>query len=587
METFELNGTAHSTILASFDRSDRCDETLRASNRTLLNGEEERRVPNGRRKIEKRETRSWRKARKKRVPFRSAVLRADTCARGWRGRSGLACACTKLRVGARVYTRGRAFYIRVPSRSGWSRACASPWQTCTCACAPPTYVCIRTHAWQRSRVCLCRDPNEGRQASKLGRAAAARAAILLESGWKTSPWSTRSNVTRLDVVVSSRWSVERTGCHASWGYYTSVSREDRRASAVSRWTHGPSQVVRAASGVLLTGERSFAACTCATGRQVRENRWGNVRGSQRAVTLSVFVRATLGPCRFSSSSSSAASLSLRLAVCFGVCRSFGVFLFAPLVVPACGCSRSRIQRRGRASASEHEAEREETRERSTRWGHSFCAGPFKFAACFAYRVFAGPTLPPSSTPLPKPAPPASHFPRDAHTDTPCRPLLPADVYLPLATRPSRFSATNPFGPLVEFRCFRLFFKRHSSYSIPFLKPSSLLVAPRPNSSSRGEGFTTLMRVWFVVTRLTSNRLLSIDFGSSILRIALQAFEISLRLLFSLHRNRRCLLISIQSSLGHRSTVVACVEIKLRNLIRVYSILLGSPMNHRVRFKDTY
>lgn len=170
---------------------------------------------------------------------------------------------------------------------------------------------------------------------------------------------------------------------------------------------------------------------------------------------------------------------------------------------------------------------------------------------------------------------------------PCRPLLPADVYLALATRPSRFSATNPFGPLVEFRCFRLFFKRHSSYSIPFLKPSSLLVAPRPNSSSRGEGFTTLMRVWFVVTRLTSNRLLSIDFGSSILRIALQAFEISLRLLFSLHRNRRCLLISIQSSLGHRSTVVACVEIKLRNLIRVYSILLGSPMNHRVRFKDTY
>lgn len=81
---------------------------------------------------------------------------------------------------------------------------------------------------------------------------------------------------------------------------------------------------------------------------------------------------------------------------------------------------------------------------------------------------------------------------------PGRPLLPADVYLPLATRPSRFSATNPFGPLVEFRCFRLFFKRHSSYSIPFLKPSSHLAPRAEGISPRWCAFDSLSRGWQVI-----------------------------------------------------------------------------------------
>lgn len=45
--------------------------------------------------------------------------------------------------------------------------------------------CVPTHAAARVWQPLCGDPNEGRQASKLGRAGAARAAILLDSGWKT------------------------------------------------------------------------------------------------------------------------------------------------------------------------------------------------------------------------------------------------------------------------------------------------------------------------------------------------------------------------------------------------------------------
>lgn len=49
-------------------------------------------------------------------------------------------------------------------------------------CAPTTH----THATARVWRSLCWGPNEGRQASKLGRAGAARAAILLDSGWKTS-----------------------------------------------------------------------------------------------------------------------------------------------------------------------------------------------------------------------------------------------------------------------------------------------------------------------------------------------------------------------------------------------------------------
>ena len=55
--------------------------------------------------------------------------------------------------------------VRFPTRT---------WRLCA-----PTHVTARV--WQP----LCGDPNEGRQASKLGRAGAARAAILLDSGWKT------------------------------------------------------------------------------------------------------------------------------------------------------------------------------------------------------------------------------------------------------------------------------------------------------------------------------------------------------------------------------------------------------------------
>lgn len=52
-------------------------------------------------------------------------------------------------------------------------------------CAAPRNTCGGAHTRvPPDRACLCGDPNEGRQASKLGRAAAARAAILLESGWK-------------------------------------------------------------------------------------------------------------------------------------------------------------------------------------------------------------------------------------------------------------------------------------------------------------------------------------------------------------------------------------------------------------------
>lgn len=81
-----------------------------------------------------------------------------------------------------MYTRS----IYVAAAAAAARVFATPWRACTCACAP-LRIRVDPHTRvQPDRACLCGDPNEGRQASKLGRAAAARAAILLESGWKTS-----------------------------------------------------------------------------------------------------------------------------------------------------------------------------------------------------------------------------------------------------------------------------------------------------------------------------------------------------------------------------------------------------------------
>lgn len=150
-------------------------------------------------------------------------------------RSGVCVAALHVLEHAYVYEPARSIYVwrRVGTaarvcllRGERVHARVRPRRTCTFA---------RTHAWPRSRVCLCGDPNEGRQASKLGRAAAARAAILLESGWKTSPRSTRSSVTRLDVVrgFPRRWPVHRTGRRDSCHTVTCVTAEDRRACAAS------------------------------------------------------------------------------------------------------------------------------------------------------------------------------------------------------------------------------------------------------------------------------------------------------------------------------------------------------------------
>lgn len=104
------------------------------------------------------------------------------------------------------------------------------------------------------RACLCGDPNEGRQASKLGRAAAARAAILLESGWKSDAgagrggrsigWSVGADLSvlsnRTSLLLSSRDSPAGggedqvgAGCHVAGG-----EEEGRRINTWSGTSRG-------------------------------------------------------------------------------------------------------------------------------------------------------------------------------------------------------------------------------------------------------------------------------------------------------------------------------------------------------------
>lgn len=96
---------------------------------------------------------------------RQTAMHAHTHAHVYNGilsggrRRGAVCACA--RTLPRSYV---AFYVHLPH----------------------THTYIHTHVTARVWRSLCWGPNEGRQASKLGRAGAARAAILLDSGWKTS-----------------------------------------------------------------------------------------------------------------------------------------------------------------------------------------------------------------------------------------------------------------------------------------------------------------------------------------------------------------------------------------------------------------
>lgn len=122
-----------------------------------------------------------------------------------------------------MYTRS----IYVAAAAAAARVFATPWRACTCACAP-LRIRVDPHTRvQPDRACLCGDPNEGRQASKLGRAAAARAAILLESGWKTSGAADRAPIAvfkrtsaRLRRFVSETEGGEGqvgAGCHVTGG----------------------------------------------------------------------------------------------------------------------------------------------------------------------------------------------------------------------------------------------------------------------------------------------------------------------------------------------------------------------------------
>lgn len=102
----------------------------------------------------------------------------------------------------------------------YTRSIYAAAAACTCACAP-LRIRVDPHTRVRAdRACLCGDPNEGRQASKLGRAAAARAAILLESGWKTSG---ADLCARTDLGPTRSFPLETggdqvgAGCHVAGG----------------------------------------------------------------------------------------------------------------------------------------------------------------------------------------------------------------------------------------------------------------------------------------------------------------------------------------------------------------------------------
>lgn len=113
-----------------------------------------------------------------------------------------------------------------------------------------------------------------------------------------------------------------------------------------------------ASGVLLTGERSSAACTCATGETSEgEPVRRRERGSQRVVTL------TLSLCLSLSLSAPhsvrvASSLFSRLFLFFGHPPPL-----APPLSPECGCSRSRIHRERERERGTRECKRAPDRDR--------------------------------------------------------------------------------------------------------------------------------------------------------------------------------------------------------------------------------
>ena len=232
LESLVLNGeSSEADPIERIDptKNSRCGSRVQTLSRRAGGWWKCRRNENGpRRMMEKRETRSWRKARKEARSFPlscSARRHVRAWLAGARKFSVCVAACTywSMCVCVCVCIRDRAFYIRVASRRGKRvHARVRPRRTCTLA---------RTHAWPRSRVCLCGDPNEGRQASKLGRAAAARAAILLESGWKTSPRPTRSSVTRLERGPWFSSAVDRSPRDSCHTLQLCVAAENRRACA--------------------------------------------------------------------------------------------------------------------------------------------------------------------------------------------------------------------------------------------------------------------------------------------------------------------------------------------------------------------
>lgn len=131
---------------------------------------------------------------------------------------------------------------------------------CACACAPPSYVCIRTHAWPR-RASVCVETQ-----TKGGKPVSSGAPQRREQPFYSNPGGKRRG------LVQELAKLGRCSFHAGWSSSDGLwpGRPSDVASARCPAGPGPRRTYARIGSSGVTGERSSAACTCATGRRVRE-----------------------------------------------------------------------------------------------------------------------------------------------------------------------------------------------------------------------------------------------------------------------------------------------------------------------------